>query len=322
VSSESPGAVQVPVALFVYSRPRQLERTLECLRDGGVRELHVFSDGAKGEADAEGVAEVRRLLSGIDWTEPTVIERGENMGLSSSIRDGLDRLFQTHASAIVIEDDICVAPEFYEYASLALRRYEGERAVAGVTGMRCPFSRRAFDGYPYDVFMSPRFSSWAWATWRDRWREFDFDKSSLRRQIGAAAGFRPELAGADLPGMIHDAVVTESLKGSWDVVCAANMLLQGELFVTPAWNMVENTGLSEGTHASEDPPWQLRWEPEHRPEPGAIRFAPPEQDEQVLQGYLQCFEHTAEGGSAIARARGSAARWRSRHRVRRAWGRL
>jgi hypothetical protein len=100
------------------------------------------------------------------------------------------------------------------------------------------------------------------------------------------------------------------------------MLLQGRQFVTPAWNMVENTGLSEGTHASEAPPWELRWEPEYRPDMGAIRFAPPVPDERVLGGYLQFFDHQEAGGSALARARGAAARWRSKQRVRRAWGRL
>ena len=261
MSLESPGAAQVPVALFVYSRPRQLPRTLECLRDGGVELLYVFSDGARGDADEAGVAEVREVLRHIDWIEPTIVEREQNLGLSRSIREGLDWLFESHGSVIVIEDDICVAPDFHTYARLALEHYENEQAVAGVTGLRYPFSRDAFEQYPYDVFLSPRFSSWAWATWRDRWQSFEFDPDLLRERIASAADFDPDAAGADMAGMIQAAVVDETLGGSWDVVCAANMLLDRRYFVTPTWNMVENSGLEEGTHADGAPRWELDWEP-------------------------------------------------------------
>lgn len=312
----------MPVALFVYRRHAQLPRTLDCLRESGVRRLYAFSDGARGDADWPDVVEVRRMLAGIDWTEPVIVERPENFGLSASIRDGMDRLFERHETAVLIEDDICVAPEFYDYARLALAHYESAPAVAGITGLRYPFDLHAFDDYPYDVFLSPRFSSWAWGTWRSRWKGFDFDAETLRRRIGAAADFRPEHAGADLPAMIHEAVVTETLGGSWDVVCAANMLLAGQYFVTPTWNMVENTGLGEGTHAVEAPSWQLHWERGRRPELDEIRFAPPAADERVLKSYRRFFARHDGTGGALAQARLSAARWRSARRLRRAWSRL
>jgi hypothetical protein len=318
VSLESPGAAPVPVALFVYRRHEQLPRTLECLRACGIDQLHVFCDGPADARAAEDVAQVRRLIGKLDWIEPIVHAREENLGLSESIRSGMDLLLETHDAAIVIEDDVCVAPEFYEYARRALEHYERVERVAGITGLRYPFDREAFEGYPYDVFLSPRFSSWGWATWRDRWVQFCFDASSLRRQIRAATAFEPERAGADMPGMVNDAVVTGSLTGSWDVVCAANMLLRGQYFVTPAWNMVENTGLSDGTHFNQAPPWELRWEPDHRPDLQEIRFAPLDADERVLREYRRFFAREGAGRGALAQARLAAARWRTMRRLRRA----
>jgi hypothetical protein len=291
----------VPVALFVYRRAEQLDRTLSCLRAAGIEKLYVFSDGPKDAAAAEGVAMVRELVAAIDWIEPVTFARTENLGLSGSIRSGLDSMFETHARAIVIEDDICIAPEFHDFACQALERYEASDRVAGVTGLRLPFDRRGLEGYPYDVFLSPRFSSWGWATWRDRWRSFSFDKEALRGRIAAAgAAFRPERAGADMAGMVHEAVVAQTLTGSWDVVCAANMLLDGRYFVTPMWNMVENTGLSDGAHFSAPPPWQLRWESDRPPAGGRIRFAPVEESDQVLREYRRFFTPNRR---TLARAR-------------------
>jgi hypothetical protein len=276
--------------VFTHRRPDQLRRTLMCLRETGIDQLYVFSDGPRGAAEAGAVERVRELVASLRWIDPVIVARNENLGVSRSIRAGLDWLFASHDSVIVVEDDVSVAPEFYDFVRRALVHYEGEPSVAGITGQRYPFNRRAFDGYAYDVFLSPRFCSWGWATWGDRWRGFCFDKAALRREIELDGAFRPQRAGADMPGMVQEAVVTETLTGSWDVVCATNMLLRGQYFVTPAWNMVENTGLSDGTHFSEPPPWELRWEAELCPPLDAIRFAPPQVNDQVLREYLRFFK--------------------------------
>jgi hypothetical protein len=286
--TEAPGQAdaQVPVALFVHRRYELLPRTLECLRTSGIGKLYVFSDGPRHAADEAGVAKVRDLIASIDWTDPVLVARRENLGLSNSIRAGLDELFASHEAAVIVEDDICVAPEFYDYACRALRRYRHEPRVAGITGCRMPFRTTAFDTYPFDVFLSQRFSSWGWATWRDRWQGFSFDLHALRSEMAAATDFRPARAGYDVPGLIHDAVVAERLDGAWDVVCNTNMLLRGQYFVNPCWNMVENTGFEDGTHFTGPPPWRLEWERDRRPV-GEIRFAPVQESEAILRDYLR-----------------------------------
>ena len=281
---------EIPVALFVHRRHELLPRTLDCLRAAGVSKLYVFSDGPRDSTEAYAVAKVRETIAGIDWIDPVTVAWTGNMGLSQSIRSGLDHLFARHEAAVIVEDDVCVAPEFYEYACRALGHYWRDRRVAGITGYRPPFTTRALDAYPFDVWLSPRFSSWGWATWRDRWHDFSFDLASLRRELESADRFHPERAGYDVPMLIHDAVVTEKLGGAWDVVCNTNMLLHGQYFVAPAWNMIENTGFEDGTHFSGPPPWRLAWERDRRP--ADIRFAPGEECEPILRDYLRFSQPT------------------------------
>jgi hypothetical protein len=312
MDSEPQHAGPVPVALFAYRRHEQLPRTLACLRDSGVEQLYVFSDGPRDAAAADDVARVRELVSSLDWIEPVTVAHTQNLGLSESIRSGLDRLFESHETVIVVEDDVCVAPEFYEYARRVLAHYADCDHVAGVTGLRYPFGRRAFDEYPFDVFLSPRFSSWAWATWKDRWERFVFDHAALRGQLAVRTDLRPERAGADMRWLIQEAVVEEALSGAWDVSCAANMLLNDLYFVTPTWNMVENSGLSEGTHTTgRAPGWTLAWEPEHRPELTALRFPPVAEDQRVLEAYVKFFAPSRRQTlmTTAARLRRAVTRW-------------
>lgn len=278
------------MALFVYSRPEQLRRTLDCLRRNSVERLYVFSDAAADPGVTAEVDAVREIVRAVTWTDPVIVEQVENLGLSASIRAGLDVVFAEHGQAIVIEDDVCVAPEFYEYARAALRAYESSQRVAGVTGLRYPFARAPLAAYPFDAFMSPRFSSWGWATWKDRWDSFEFDRDVLRRRLAERGDLAPQRAGADMGWMVQAAVVDETLSGSWDVVCATNMLLNDQYFVTPTWNMVENSGLVEGTHQTgRAPAWDLAWEPDHMPDPHALRFPPVVEDEDVLRVYRDFF---------------------------------
>ncbi len=305
-----------PVVLFAYRRHEQLAQTLRCLREGGIDLLYAFSDGAADEEATADVARVREQLRAIDWARVELVEQPANLGLSLSVRNGVDRVLDEHEATVVIEDDVCVSPEFYDYACRALAHYRDEPRVAGITGLRYPFGRHALEGYRYDVFHSPRFSSWAWATWGDRWRSFEFDPAALRKRIAATPSFDPREAGADMAEMIVDSVVTERLTGSWDVVCATNMLLEHRLFVTPTWNMVENGGLEVGTHAHGLPSWELAWEPppEHV-RAGGVRFAPVGLDEGVLSAYRRFFADGA-GRGPFGRAAGAVARWRTSRRLR------
>ena len=94
-----------------------------------------------------------------------------------------------------------------------------------------------------------------------------------------------------MPMMVRDAIFTETLGGSWDVVCNTNMLLRGQYFVTPRWNMIENTGFADGAHFGGPPPWHLAWERDRRPA-GDVRFAPLEECAPILRDYRRIHRPT------------------------------
>jgi hypothetical protein len=274
----------LPVALFVHTRPELLDRTLECLRLTGAELLYVFSDGPRDPAERVKVDAVRERVRAIGWTEPVVIERETNLGLSDSIRRGLEDLFKRHDRVVIIEDDICVAPGFMPFVARCLAHYEDDSRVAGVTGLRLPFDRACFAHYAFDAFATPRFHSWGWATWRRGWETFDFDADRLERRLRAAR-VRAADAGADLAALVDAAVLRRQLEGAWDVFCAASMLVNRQAFIAPVWNLVENTGFASGTHFSSPPPWTLAWEQPPDRFAGEPRLPPPVVDERILRAW-------------------------------------
>lgn len=244
--------------LFVFNRHKQLAETLECLKN--VPLLYVFSDGPRDQSDEDGIQKVRSLIDGISWTKVKRVYRSKNMGLSQSIQDGLSEVFKNYDKVIVVEDDICVAPDFYSFMTACLNRYQDSPKIAGVTGLRYPFSRRNLNSDPYDVFITPRFSSWGWGTWKRQWQTLSFDSKDLLKKIKRS---KADLAagGAGLPYAAQE-IEANRLSGYWDITFYLNMILNKQFFVWPKQNYVINTGLTEGSHASgiPEPHWKLRWE--------------------------------------------------------------
>jgi 2-polyprenyl-3-methyl-5-hydroxy-6-metoxy-1,4-benzoquinol methylase len=286
------------VALFVYNRPRQLERTLECLRAANPDLLYVFSDGPHDRRAQDQVGEVREIITRIDWVKVEIIERPENLGLSQSIQRGLDQVFHQNERAVIIEDDVCVSAEFLDYMRACLDRYGDSPEVAGVTGLRYPFNRNCFKAYDYDVFFAPRFSSWGWGTWRRFWRSLDFDHASIVRKLRSR---EPNMAGAgaDLASMVN-ALTEGSLQGGWDVYCCVNILLNNQYFIWPTWNQIENFGLAEGTHAGQGlPRWKLAWERSYRRRVSDLRF--PEKvvlNQVIMRRFLEFFVESVQSDPA------------------------
>ncbi|MBI2798436.1 methyltransferase domain-containing protein [Candidatus Saccharibacteria bacterium] len=251
---------EVPVVLFVFSREKQLAEALECLKANNIPMLYVFADGPRNTADQPGVEKVRKLINDINWTTVKKVYAKNNMGLSESIQRGLNTVFKKYDKAIILEDDVCVAPGFFEYMKQALNRYAQDKRIAGVTGLRYPFDRRNMDSLNKDVFLAPRFSSWGWATWKDRWENLDFNRESLLQKT---ENKNPEVllrGGSDLL-VSYRAVQDGSLSGCWDFYYYLNMVINNQYFVWPKYNMVVNTDIAGGSHPSQEKPsWTLTWE--------------------------------------------------------------
>ena len=248
----------IPMALFAYNRSENLQRTLDCLKSNKINLLYIFSDGPKNEIDEEKIKEVRKMLDKIDWVKTEKFYQEKNIGLSESVIFGVNKVFEKHDAIICVEDDICVANGFYEYMKACLGKYRDNPKIAGVTGLRYPIKEKSFANCDYDIFFYPRFSSWGWGTWKKVWQEYTFKTDILVRKIEKVKCKIIE-SGADMM-LMYNSLRTDKLADSWAVPCGLNMIINNQYFVYPTRNMIENTGMTEGTHVrSEKPAYELKW---------------------------------------------------------------
>lgn len=230
-----------PIVLFVYNRPEHTRRTVEALAKNELApesELTVYSDGAKGESDAESVRAVREYARKINgFKSVTLKEQKRNLGLADSIIQGVTETVNTYGKAIVLEDDIVTSPFFLRFMNDALELYQNDERVMHVAGYVPPHR-----GILPDTFFVHLAPSWGWATWKRSWRHLKTDARSLMESIerrgliekfdlgGSSAYFNTLRANAD------------GTAKTWAVKWYASVFLRDGLALFPSTSLVLNIG--------------------------------------------------------------------------------
>lgn len=234
-----------PVALFVYNRPEHTRKTVEALKKNllaSASDLYVFSDAAKDRSSIANVEKVRSYIREIaGFNSITIVEREENAGLATSIIDGVTSLCEKHGAAIVLEDDLVTSPFFLKFMNDALRSYENKKQVWHISGWNYPIDSNCIP----EAFFWRAMNCWGWATWANRWREFEknphrliniFDKQMIFRfNIDGTADFWDQIVGN-----------TTGRLNTWAIFWYATIFLNQGLCLNPSRTLVKNIGF-DGT---------------------------------------------------------------------------
>lgn len=238
-----------PICLFVYNRPKETAEVLSSLARCHLaeeHELYIFSDAAKNEAAEAAVAEVRRLIHhAAGFRAVHVAEAERNKGLARSIIEGVSAVIAEQGRVIVLEDDLVLSADFLQYMNDALEEYADDQRIWSISGYSPSISLPA--DYEGDIYLTPRASSWGWATWADRWSMIDWEVrgyADFSRNRQRVTQFN--LGGDDMSRLL--ALQQRGRINSWAIRWCYAQFLQGSYTVYPRRSKVMNRGF--GANAS------------------------------------------------------------------------
>ena len=162
-----------PIALFIYNRPehtRLIIKSLMHCAEFADSPLHIFCDGPKSLIDQTKVQKTREIAFSLVGTRAKFIESHKNKGLANSIISGVSQLCSTYGRAIVLEDDLVVAPNFLNFMNRALDEYEDDEQVMQISGYMFPIPEFLTRN---EALFLPLTTSWGWGTWQRAWNCFD-----------------------------------------------------------------------------------------------------------------------------------------------------
>ncbi len=249
--------MDTPVLLCVFNRPKQTTGAMDRLRAIRPNRLYVAADGPRPghPTDAERCAEVRRIVSNIDWPcDVRTLFREHNVGCKRSIGGAISWFFENEERGIILEDDIIAEPSFFPYCTELLERYRDDEWIAIISGCNFTAGRTTSD----DSYLFVRnLNMWGWATWRRTWHLVDLDMSDWNDHRSAA--FLRENYGAPWATQQEwerhfDNTVNRRVD-TWDYQVCYSLWRRGLLAVIPSVNLIDNDGAgADATHMTTEKP--------------------------------------------------------------------
>ena len=237
-----------PIAIFAYNRPIHLHKLLTSLmKNDEVKdsEVSIFVDGHKNDEDSMLVQEVLEVISKFSSEVDIMLHKSEiNKGLSASILEGIDYVFEHHDSIIVLEDDLQLSKWFLKFCNDGLVRFEDDKRIASIQGYS-PIKLPEENG----SYLIRGADCWGWATWKDRWGSTERNSAKLISDFERNRLFRE----FDLKGSFpYSSMLRRQSRGevdSWAIRWHASMFAQNRMSVYPNRTLVANLGFDgSGTH--------------------------------------------------------------------------
>ncbi|MFB8507641.1 glycosyltransferase family A protein [Enterococcus durans] len=163
------------IVIIAYNRDKSLKRLLESLEMADYNKQNVtlvisidYSENEKVLKNAEDF----RWHHG----EKIIIKHSMSLGLKKHVLEVGD-LTEKFDAIIVLEDDLIVSNQFYNFSVQAFEKFKNEESIAGISlySFRTnPNNRISF--YPnsngYDNFFLQYAQSWGQVWWKSEWRNF------------------------------------------------------------------------------------------------------------------------------------------------------
>ncbi|MBY7886548.1 glycosyltransferase [Vibrio fluvialis] len=227
-----------PVVLFVYARADHTQRTITALAanpEAIDTDLIIYADAARDDKDAVKVQSVRDVISNVKGFKSVTLHlREQNIGLARNIIEGVSNVVQQYGRVIVLEDDIVTSPAFLGFMNAALEKYKTEPKVWHISGWNYPIEYQ-------ENFLWRTMNCWGWATWRDRWVEFDRNPSKIINSWDDSSINRFNLDGThDFWSQIKDN--HNGKLNTWAIFWYATIFINNGLCLNPGKTLVHNIG--------------------------------------------------------------------------------
>lgn len=241
--------IDVPVLLLFHARVDCFKLVFEQVKKARPSILLCYQDGPRNEKDYAGIQECRDIIeNGVDWECMLYTNYlTENQGCDPSGYLSRKWAFSIVDKLIILEDDCVPSISFFRFCKEMLDYYANDQRISMITGI----NYQEITDCPYSYFFSSDVAIWGWATWKrvfDQEEEFyDWTKDSyhlkLLKKLMDERNERKNL----FPMFMRHA---NSGKAYFETIHIVYHFLNNCLSIVPKENLINNVGISGGTHYS------------------------------------------------------------------------
>lgn len=240
----------IPTLIIAFNRPEETRQVVQAILKQRPTRLYISIDGPRNNNvhDLRKINTIKAIIKEAKADcEILTSYNNSNLGCKLAPLKAIDWFFSLEDSGAILEDDCLPADDFLSYCKAMLQRYQSIKRVMAICGSN--FQPKNHQ-YTADYYFSECFTSWGWATWRDRWRWCDRDYlqwGNLKNH-----DFLRHVSGM---GMVQRTyfyrVISDSRKEDnvWDYQWMYSIWQKKGLVTVPRLNLIKNIGLGTlGTH--------------------------------------------------------------------------
>jgi hypothetical protein len=245
-----PHPLNTAVLFLVFNRLDTTKQVFEAIRQAKPPRLYVAADGAREAKSGEEVIveKVRDyVIQNLDWEcEVKTLFREQNLGCKMAVSGAIDWFFENEEMGIILEDDCLPSQSFFWFCEELLERYKDDMGVGMISGDNFQKGIKRGDS---DYYFSIYNHIWGWASWANRWKEYDMNLSQLKH-----ADFIDDLF--DNKKIIKHWKSTfytmkQGLIDTWDYQWTFTLWSNKQLTILPNINLIENVGFgADATHTT------------------------------------------------------------------------
>lgn len=231
----------VPVLVVGYNRPGHLSRCLESLSlnpQFSKHQIFIYLDGPLNNDVLSACLETKLVAQefSIQNANVAVRSKSRNSGLGEFILSAIDEVLADSNEVIVVEDDLILNSHFLEFCSWGLKEYVHDLSVGSISGFSLPIHINQSNYFIRGA------DCWGWATWKDRWIDFERDGQALLDELRKRRLQRV----FDLDySYQYTHMLERQVEGqtnSWAIRWHAHNFLRNRLVLYPSESLVINTG--------------------------------------------------------------------------------
>ena len=240
------------IALTFFNRPKHSYRLLETLKKLKINELFIFMDGINQKdpnfiQNSASQLKIIEMINQVKWAKIKFIKRKKNLGLKNSIIDAVDYTLSIKKNIILLEDDCIPTKEFFDFTLGALNKYKKKKKIMSIAGYQFPEISKTND--KISSIFSKRFIPWGWATWKDRWKNFNPDLLYLYNYVLKTGKLK------NLPNDIQNYLKIlndkKNLNDVWSINWVLEHYISNKYCLFPSMQLIENIGFdSSGVHCT------------------------------------------------------------------------
>lgn len=243
-----PSSLNTAVLFLIYKRPDTTRQVFEAIRQAKPPRLYVVGDGPKADVlgEAENVRQARNIvLNGVDWDcEVKTLFRDINLGCKLGVSGGIDWFFENEEEGIILEDDTLPSQSFFWFCQELLEKYRGDERIGQISGSNFQLGIKRGEA---DYYFSIYNHIWGWATWANRWKNYDVMLNAIEDSIFIDNLSEKEEFKRYWKNLFKQ--MKQQKIDTWDYQWTFTLWNRQQLTILPNMNLIKNIGFSvEATH--------------------------------------------------------------------------